>query len=161
MRKAIPHTFNIKRTESSPQDWSRFVLWIKEEYEDSIDEESDYIGLDENSAFEDSTPGENLIDINYFIDLLDDKPVTLTQLPKSFGVECNINNPRWNEYIEYIRKNHNYDYSCDSDWEYFGVDVYGRADRWDTDSYFEYILSVDEFFELVEGPREITNYSIY
>jgi hypothetical protein len=81
-------------------------------------------------------------------------------LPESYGVSRDRHHPRWDEVIKWINSTYGTSFSGLM-WNYYGRDSRGILDCHDTRESFEVILTVDEFFELVEESREITNYSIY
>lgn len=81
-------------------------------------------------------------------------------LPESYGVRRENSHPRWDEVIKWINSTYSTTFSGQM-WNFYGRNLRGRIDCHDEREQFGVILTVDEFFELVEESREITNYSIY
>jgi hypothetical protein len=83
-----------------------------------------------------------------------------SKLPKSFGVKSDGSHPRWKECLNIMNDTFGGDFEGDH-WDYYGIDTYECYECWDGDDYFETILSIDEFFQMIDQPSEITNYEIY
>ena len=83
-----------------------------------------------------------------------------SKLPESFGVKSDGSHPRWKECLNIMNDTFGGDFEGDN-WEYYGIDTDECYERWDDSDYFETTLSIDEFFQIVESSREISNYQIF
>jgi hypothetical protein len=83
-----------------------------------------------------------------------------SKLPASFGVKSNSSHPRWSECLNIMNEAFNGDFDGDH-WEYYGYDTYDCYECWDDSDYFDNILSIDEFFQMIEGSHKISNYQIF
>lgn len=83
-----------------------------------------------------------------------------SKLPKSFGVRQNTRHPRWKECINTMNIIFNGDLTGRG-WKHWGVDIDGSYEPWDSIEYFDVIISVDEFFQMIVSPTEINNYEIF
>jgi hypothetical protein len=84
----------------------------------------------------------------------------ISKLPKSFGVKTDNSHPRWRECISMMNESLG-DHFYGNGYKYYGMTKGCRYDGHDDHSAFAVILSIDEFFQMIEGSREITTYSIY
>ena len=84
----------------------------------------------------------------------------ISKLPKSFGVKADNSHPRWSECISIMNKEFN-GYFNGFGWVYYGMTLDGDYNCWDIRSNFDIILSIDEFFAIIDSPAEITNYQIF
>jgi hypothetical protein len=83
-----------------------------------------------------------------------------SKLPDSFGVKQDHRHPRSSECISLMNKWFSGSFGGNG-WNYYGITLNGSYDCWDKASNFGTIISIDEFFQMIEASSEITNYPIY
>jgi hypothetical protein len=82
------------------------------------------------------------------------------KLPKSFGIK-GFGDPRWYVFIEIMNSIRGINFNGNDIYGYYGIDVYGNYNTYRDPYVFEQILTVNEFFNLIEIPKEIINYEIF
>lgn len=63
---------------------------------------------------------------------------------KSFGIKRDENDPRWAKFIEWGNKSYNKDFEGTVN-NFYGITKYGDFDNWNSKSYFDRIITLDEW----------------